>query len=692
MSTTVVNGAPMTYFYGTDDQSTRQIQREPEARPTHLPMIWTYAKKGREEVYFVVGGSRSTVFGEETFDLRSKYATHATVLANSINAQGNLCAIRRVRPVDANGPATLRIWLDVLTTEVPEYDRNSDGSYKYDQFGQKIETGNTIPGGHQVKYVVTQATSDFGTATQSIGDQIDTVTNTQSVRYPFMDLEVDSFGNYGNNIGFKIWAATSESNSPIDERLVTNLKVYPFRVAAVERKNELSTGKTVETQSGEQYLNVTLKPGVINPYNDRDIYVGDEFIPAYQDTRTQGTPPQYGPFGRMKVYDSQIETMLQMFYDAEVPYIDQFSDFTEEDDEFYRFNMISGLSSMGVPYQSFVFNNDDSNSTVLSEFATIYASGGSDGTMNEQLFSELVSEDVVNFADRNHAYNNIAKYPVSHFYDSGFPLETKYALCSAMAIRKDTVVILSTYDVLGIPLTAADESSIAIALKTRLQMYPESEYFGTSTMRGMVVPRYGEMLNVQYRKKLPLTIEVAIKSAKFMGAASKLWDGVESPEGDPNNRVSHFTNINNTYTPASIRNKDWDNGLVGVLDFDRSNAFFPAYKTVYDNDTSVLNSYITVCAIAELQKIGFEVWSELSGRSDLTESQLVKQVQDRYNAKTVNLFDARYVITPRAYFTADDRSRGYSWTTEVTIYSPTMYTVQKLIVVARRMSDLEEQQ
>lgn len=692
MSTTVVNGAPMTYFYGTDDQSTRQIQREPEARPTHLPMIWTYAKKGREDVYFVVGGSRSVLFGEETFDIRSKYATHATVLANTVNAAGNLCAIRRVRPHDANGPATLRLWMDVLVKEIPEYERNSDGTYRYDSFGRLIETGNTIPGGHQVKFVVTQATGQFGEATMGVGDQVDPVTNTQSDRYPIMDFEVDSFGAYGNNIGVKIWAATSNSYSPLDERLVSNQKVYPFRIAAVERKDSLSTGKQVATQLGEQYLDVVLKPDMVNPYNDRDVSVGEVFIPAYQDFRTLGTPPQFGPFGRMKVYDDYIETLIEQFYQAERPYIDSFSDFWDEADEAYRFNIFGGVSTQGVPYQSYVFNNEDPNSSVLTEHSVLYASGGSDGTMNEALFAELVAEDVRNFADRNHHYQNTARYPVSHFYDSGFPLDTKYALCSALAIRKDTVVVLSTYDVLGVPLSAADESSLAIALKTRLQMYPESEYFGTSTMRGMVVPRFGKMINNQYRKKLPLSIEVAMKSARYMGASNKIWDSVYNFEGDPNNRVVSFTDINSTWTPAHVRNKDWDNGLVAVLDYDRSEAFFPAYKTVYDNDTSVLNSYITVCAIAELQKIGEEVWKELSGRSDLTESQLVKEVEDRYNAKTTHLFDSRYVITPRAYFTADDRSRGYSWTTEVTIYSPTMYTVQKLIVVARRISDLEGEQ
>ena len=693
MSTTVVNGAPMTVFYGTNDQSTRQLQREPEARPTHLPMFWTYAKKGRDtEVFFVVGDSLTQTFDAETFNLRGVYATHVTELLNRVNAQGNICAVKRVKPDDAPGPATLRIYMDVLATKVPEYTRNSDGTYEIDSFGNKTPTGSTIDG-YQVKFTIGQADSDFGTATQVTGDQTDSDTSTTSKRYPIIDVEVDNFGDWGNNVGLRLWAATQNSTNPVDDRLIANTKIYPFRMSVIQRADALSIGQTVATQAGEQYMDFTFKPGVINPYTDRDMYLGDILVKAYQDTQTVGSPPIYGPFGRMKIYDNYVTEIINEFYTAEKPYIDEFSDLNGEDtDEQYRFNFISGLNSSGAPYHSFVFNNEDSNAVVLTENSTSYAAGGGDGTMNETAFAALVKTDALNLADPNHAYQNMSKYPFSHFYDTGYPLETKYSLASALAIRKDTFVVLSTYDVNGTELTAADESSIAIALRTRLQMYPESEYFGTSTMRGMVVPRYGDLIGSQYRKKLPLTVEVGVKSAKYMGAASRQWDSRENLEGDPGNRVDLFTNINNTYTPATVRNKDWDNGLVAVLDYDRSSAFFPAYKTVYDNDTSVLNSYITACAVAELEKVGYEVWKELSGRSDLSEIQLIKEVNDRFNAKTTNLFAGRYVITPNAYFTADDRARGYSWTTEVTIYAPTMYTVQKLIITSRRMSDLEENQ
>lgn len=691
MATTPVNGAPMTYFYGTDDQSTRQIPREPEARPTHLPLFYIYAKKGREDMFFLGGNARQTMYGAETFDETDIYLNHQTVCANLVNSQGNVCAYKRMRPADATDPASIRLWMDVLSTQVPEYERNTDGSYKIDQYGSKIATGTKVAG-FIVKYVTTAITNDFGQATQTPGTQTDSTTSTQSIRIPLLDFQVDSFGAYGNNIGFSLWAPTQNSSSPVDDRLIQLQNIYPFRLAPVQRTDANTVGKRVATVSGDQYLDVVFTPNTRNKYTLKDMFIEDLIITSYEDLDTVGYPPLYGPFGQVHVYSSELATQVAAFYAAETPFIDNFSDIDNASGQAGRFNFISGVSSQSVPYHSFVINNTDQDSVVLTENSMVYCTGGSDGTMSDDAFATLVSADVKNFADQNHVYQNMAKYPISHVYDTGFPLQTKYDLGSVLAIRKDITAVISTYDINGAALSASDESSIGQALKTQLQMYPESEYFGTSTMRAVVVPRYGKLLNSKYRKKLPLTLEIAYKSAKYMGATSRQWDSREAMEGEPGSVVTLFTEISNTFTPATVRNKDWDNGVVGVLDYDRSSVYFPAFKTIYDNDTSVLNSYITVCAIAELEKIGDEVQRELSGRSDLSQAQMVKQVQDRINAKTTGMFAGRFVITPRAYFTDDDVARGYSWTTEITIYAPNMYTVQKLIITARRMSDLTEQQ
>lgn len=61
-------------------------------------------------------------------------------------------------------------------------------------------------------------------------------------------------------------------------------------------------------------------------------------------------------------------------------------------------------------------------------------------------------------------------------------------------------MVLGTHTVGDRELTASEEHSLAIALRTRLQMYPESDYFGTPVLRGMIVGRSGKLRNSQFTK------------------------------------------------------------------------------------------------------------------------------------------------------------------------------------------------
>lgn len=696
MTVTIVNAAPMTIMLGTNDKSIRQPVREPEVLPTHLPKVYIYAQRGPTDPQLVVGGSRSTMYGEISFDLRQPWATHQTVLANIVNAQGNACMIERVVPADAAPPATLRLYADVLPTTIPLYKRNIDGSFELDEDGEKVPEGTTTAG-YKLKWVVAQIENDqtgedtFGRAPIVPGDQTDQATQEQSKRYPIMDLRVASFGAYGNNIGFRMYAPTQKSQNPIDERIIADSKVYPYRFGVVERSNATNTPLTIETINAEQYVQGGFKKGVLDKNTDVNLYIGETFIDAYEDTTSPNLPPQFGPFGASAVYDENIEALVKLFYAAETDFIDQFSDFTGEgEDEAYRFNFVSGVSSFNVPYHSFEIITNTANAAVFTEKSVRYCLGGSDGTMNEELFAKLVADRVSEYANPNSRLQDTAFYPESIIYDTGFPLATKYALCSFIAYRKDTFVVLSTHDVLGRSLTASEESSLAIALRTRLQMYPESEYFGTPVMRGMIVGRSGKMLNSQYTKRLPLTMEIAQKSARYMGAGNGIWENANAFDRYPASLVELFSDVNVTFTPASVRNKDWDNGLVWVQHYSRRSLFFPALKTVYDNDTSVLNSYFTVMACVELQKVGERAWRSFTGSSDLTNGQLIERVNQFVVDNTVGRFDDRFVIVPDAYISKADEQRGYSWSLRIKIYAPNMKTVMSLFIEAYRISDLEE--
>lgn len=689
-SKTIVNAAPMVIEYGTQDLSTRQVPREPEAIPQHLPKFFIFAQKGPTGPQLAVSGERDRLYGTETFNLRSKYANHATVFGNAVNAQGNTCMWERLIPEDAGPASNIGLWLDVLPTTVDVYERNSDGSIKLDLNGDPTVTGTTT--GFKVKFVVTHhathvAMQNFGQLNIGPGDQTDGL-GGQSQRYPIAEFKASSQGEVYNNSGIRLWAPTTRNTSALPTRMMNTEHAYPYFFSVIRRPDANSSPKAQETLFGEQKILFTFKKEVIDPLTDRRMYAGETLIQSYENLTDLRYPVQHGEFGEMKLYDDNIETLLTMFHAAEVPHLNTESDFSADVTQKHLFNFVGGTSSQGVPYHSYVFV-DAVNSVRLTEFNNVYAAGGSDGTMTDAVFATLVKNKMEVYLDPNHEVQDLAYNVESIIYDSGFPLETKYALIPFIAERKDTFVVLGTHEVGQRVLEASEEHSIAIALRTRLQMYPESDYFGTPVMRGMIVGRSGKIRNSQFVLPVPATFEVAVKAARYMGAGDGRWKSGRDFDGAPGHIIDNLYDINITWVSASARNRNWDVGLNWIQRFDRRTFFFPALKTVYDDDTSVLNSFPTAMAIGQLNKVAHACWRNFSGVSKLTNAQLIQRVNDFVSDRVQGRFDDRFVIVPRAQITDMDALRGFSWTLPIDIFAPNMKTVMTTFVRAFRIEDLE---
>jgi hypothetical protein len=690
MNQNIINGAPMSRNLGIKDDSRRTLAPVAEARPTHMPKVFGYAQKGdHTKAYPVIADSRDAIFGADSFDLRKKWANHATLYSNAFSAQGNMQMFQRVKPADAPDPATLRLWLDLLPTKVQDYERNADGTYKRNGTNQLIPVATKVPG-FVGKWVVEavdtlNGESTFGIAGNKAGDQTDTESSTQSTRYPILDLKVSSFGSWGNNQAIRIWAPTTKSSNPVDQRLVEDQKVYPFFIACAERADELSTSRIVPTLSGSQQVPFSFKRGVIDRNTDKQLYLGDVFLDAYQDVGTPGMSPQFGQFGDIRLYDENIATVTGLVYAAEFAAANIHSDFDGSTDEQYRVNLISGVSSTGAPYSAYQVVTGQPNSARLTENSSLYALGGGDGTMNNTAFAELVSVEFANYADENHPVQDSATNPESIFYDSGFPVETKKAMAQLLAIRKDIAVVAVTHEDGGRVLSDEEERSLATALLTHFQAYAESAYFGTAAARACIVGSSGYIMNSQWVKRAPASFEIAMKAAEYMGAANGKWKAGLAFDTAPRSQIDHMRDLALPFRPATARNKDWEAGLIWPQSYSRSRFFFPQLQTIYPDDTSVLNNFFTMLACVELQKIGEDVHRDFSGVSGgLTEEQLKERINAKILADVKDKFDNRYVITPDTTFTADDKLRGYSWTTTITIQSPMMKTVQTLIIETKR--------
>lgn len=687
----IVNAAPMVIDRGIWDISGVQIPRVSPPTPQHLPKFYIWAQRGPEDELLLAGVERENIYGDETFRDGSTFFNHATIYANRANQEANACILKRLIPDDAGPAANLTLWMDVLPTSVDLYRRNSDGSIWTNSVGDPQVVG-VCEKGFKVKWVVTSSSvkgrEPLGGHTMQTGNQVDPTTGAMSSRYPIFDFVVSSRGSFGNNLGVRFWTPNVNTDA-IPHAMMNQSRAFPYYMSFVERENPTSAAVVKQTVFGERQITVTLKPNVKDPSTLQDLFIGDRAVSAFGNLTDPRYPIEYPPFGGFHIYQQFVDQLTDVFHEAETPYIDQWSDFSALPSDAGLFNIISGQSTFGVPYHSFIFSNA-TDSVDFSKWTDVSAAGGSDGTMNDEEFAKLVSKEIKRYRDRKDPVMDLAYHVESIFYDSGFPTDTKLDLPSFISQRHDTFLVLGTHIYGEPPLTESQEHSLAVALRARIMSYPESFFYGTPATRAMIMGCSGVIRNTKHR--VPANYELLIKFSRFMGASNGVWEEAATPDGNPGNLVEELTDLNMYFVPESVRNRFWDVGLNWILRYDRETFFIPAYRTVYPDDTSVLTSAITVQAICTLNKYGHECWRNFSGVSHLTNLQLVERVNNFINARVKGKFANRFIIRPQAVVTDMDEARGFSWTLPIGIGAPGMKTVQTLYVQSDRIERMQSEQ
>lgn len=695
----IVNAAPMVIDLGTQDLSTRVVPTNPLELPQHLPKFYIFAEKGPVGPTYVDldNITLTKLYGVKTFDVNSKYYTHQTLFLQAVSSAGNNCVVHRLIAPNATDVANLALYLDVLPTQVSVYKKNVDGSLKLDSNGDPVpeldNSGNPIlVSGFKVKWVLDKTVAAVGTyqrglLTTRVGTQTDGV--NQSTQYPIFEFAAKDPGEFGNSLAVRLYPAYKTDITPFPDKILVEGKMYPFYFQLYRVVDEI-TGKLspVLNKFGAQYAKFVAKSGGIDPASgsviDLEKVIKDQYIELPEALETG--------LGSVYIYTSNLETLLQQFYDAEKVISDIYrdSEINNTENNIYAFNFISFTSSNGSPYQTTKLV-DDIDSVRLTKNTNLFLSGGNDGTLSETLLDSLVKADMERYADPLDEYQDLVVHPESIIYDSGFTLDTKKALMKFISQRKDTCVVLSTFAHDAPSPTLADQYSVGVMLKTMIELYPESATFGTPVMRGMVMAGSGELINSPYTKRVSTAYEVAYKSARYMGARNGSWKNGFCFDKAPLSILTNLKNIDVTWVPPTTRNVLWSVGINFVLNYKIRTQYFPALKTVYENDTSVLNSFFTVMAICYLHKVAHAAHREFSGTISYTNSQLVEKVNEfvRKHASS-DKFDNKFVIRPNCTVTEEDAARGYSFTLPIQIYAPNMKTVMTTYVQAFRLEDLQD--
>lgn len=549
-----------------------------------------------------------------------------------------------------------------------------------------------------------------------------------STLYPIRDFLVASEGEYGDRVGLVLSAPNSQSPQPGDVSTMLLVKAQEYRHKCVERPKNQQTPLTIETLAGEQYTDLTLKDGTVHPIYGNQLSVNRAFVSSWQNTQDKSINPIYGPFGAQHLYQAQLDAVLALacdgsatlsttgegYFDA-VQNRDDTNGFQDKPQNRHLLNILTGVDQQGIPYYSFdVDSSVDFGGKTFGETSVHYATGGSDGLVNDvygqpdalknlQLFDDLVQYQLTNFGNTEIKMLNDAKYPFSTFWDSGFSINTKIAALTLIGARKDVWVALATQSVAEYAdpqnptaasftyqsvNTGSEDSSIGGLLSSKALLTPESEIYGTKCCRAIVVRQADVLLNSEYTGILPFTLDLAYKVSLYMGRGDGIWDSRYSFTTEPNNQVQLFGQAVATWRTNDQFDVDWVNGLIWAQDYNRRALFYPAFQTVYPDDTSVLNSLPTMAACVELEKVAQRTWRDLTGDDKLTDAQYIAKSNQLITDRTRGRFDGRFVIQPETYLTPADTQRGFSASAKIHIYANNAKTVGQTTIVAHRMSDL----
>jgi hypothetical protein len=689
MSYVPINGAPLVIDYGTQDLSPRRIPRF-TATPQHVAKFWIYAQKGSTKELFSSPNNLAYLYGDNTLKENSKYFNHQTLFMKRVAAAGNSVKVKRLLPPDVGPKANVILYLDVLETTVDLYELNSDGSIRLDSNNTPVIIG-TAPG-IKAKWVVGHRSSradqdNFGLAQIVDGDQIDVGTNQVSKRYPILEVEASWEGEWYNNIGFKLRAPNRvrADSGYFYSKVYEESKVFPYIANVVQR---MESGRVLPRPDmmGSMDLFFSFKPGVTDETGYNQLDLETRMVLGFSSKENSQFEDIESDIGRVHVYSNNVQTIVEMAHAAELDYIDHNTEFGADPSEAHKFNIVTGLRPNGTPYRTFQLV-DAPNSFSLGNSNIVYLRGAFDGTMNDEIFAQQVADEMYDYLDPQSDLMDVAYHIESVIYDSGFPIDTKYELCNIIAVRKDTQVVLST-NVAGETYTDRNqELAVGAALKSYVSTFPESDYFNTPVSRATIVSGTGRVRNSSYKLRVPLTYELAAKSAAYMGAGNGAWVPGRNYDGAPGSIINEMIDLSNPWVPAYQRNTFWQIGINWAMRYDRNNFYFPAIKTVYFDDTSVLNSHLTVAAICYLNKLSHAAHREFSGVSNLSGAQLIERVNEFYRTNVKGKFDGRFVIVPDAHLTDMDILRGYSWTLAVKIYAPNMRTVMTTYIQSYRIED-----
>lgn len=185
---------------------------------------------------------------------------------------------------------------------------------------------------------------------------------------------------------------------------------------------------------------------------------------------------------------------------------------------------------------------------------------------------------------------------------------------------------------------------------------------GTECCRVTICMHAGKVADTIYDAIVPFTYDIALKKALYLSTEAIAGQ----PTGLPNSAITVFREFNWSASDADLKQQSWESGLNYIQNYDMTGIHWPAIRSVYRYETSVLSSDFFTDAIVFIKHIVRFQWAKYVGMEmefSRYASIVSKSVQDELTAMLNGALTATASLTQ----TAEQAKIGYESTLSITL-------------------------
>lgn len=645
---------------GIKDNSVQEYTVASPVYPLHAPVISLITPKG--ELASVAGtqwiktADFTAIFGD-ILDYKSPYYNPSALLIQQL-ARGSQATIgvRRLSANEEVARAAFSAYVQKIT--VQDFERDMAGQFKRDpDTGLKIPTGETYEG---LKVVVKQeldpAVLKLGygkmvhrviPGTPAAGD-VPAVPET--LVYPLFELAA-GVGDIYNRSGLNMGVNGNTMNMRSVSEFVRTTGVYPFdlRLFSDSEAGVRSYAKTTDRKESAVFTLFPTEAGGVQYGIKRGVGM---FTNTNANRKVVPTP---APFKDAYVYTDDIDTLCQLMYVVEKDVNDSLVEVGLR--PWQQMNPLTVTNHTGAPY--FAVTTEDS--TLWDLTGAVKATGGISpfhtaedklppyATVKEvndpfgllagikfpitsaqawEITNKLMVSDMTAYVN-GVEQKNYTKNRQSVFWDVGYTKEVKDVSLQFLGARKDIFVFSDA--TVWAPETVNDLGAIysrQASLVAALRLTPESEKWGTATVRASINLIEAKLINEKTGDFFSGNLDLAFMFARFAGNNSGVIIPSFSPDHEDNRILTTMHSPNIEFEEDEVASDNFENGGITLRPHDTDQLFRPALITVFNNADSVLKDAVTAFLCVCAEKIVQDEWNTVCGDTSIPASTYAARVKD----------------------------------------------------------------